>query len=447
MFVYENGVFTAAGHAAYGSLTVRAGETTRTIPVYVTSDPLVLLDGFEGEQTVLTQNTDKSFVRFGSASARWDYRAENVPENAEELLLSVERTYAVPSGYDRVTLWVYGDGQRETLALTTDAGETNAAVIDFTGWQQLTFTLPDKAASITGFALRLPSALSGTLYLDQLVAAREGMSDTAAPEISVSLSEDGTALTGKVFDVVDGGSLATLRITLDGKALSFTYDHQTGALHAALPAADGKAHRIAVIAGDASGNLARTGLSITPSELSAAFPDTDGHWANAAVSFLKASGVTTGDDLGNFNPDSPITRQEFAVLLCRWLAPAQDTSSVELPFADSNRIADWAKDGVHAMYALGVTKGSYDGYGRLCFLPTATISRQEALTMLGRLLELGYAAPEWSFTDSDAIADWARGHINTLCAIGALSGYADGGIHPTEPITRAQVAATLFSMT
>ena len=235
MFVYENGVFTAAGHAAYGSLTVRAGETTRTIPVYVTSDPLVLLDGFEGEQTVLTQNTDKSFVRFGSASARWDYRAENVPENAEELLLSVERTYAVPSGYDRVTLWVYGDGQRETLALTTDAGETNVAVIDFTGWQQLTFTLPDKAASITGFALRLPSALSGTLYLDQLVAAREGMSDTAAPEISVSLSEDGTALTGKVFDAVDGGSLATLRVTLDGKALSFTYDHQTGALHAVLP--------------------------------------------------------------------------------------------------------------------------------------------------------------------------------------------------------------------
>ena len=69
------------------------------------------------------------------------------------------------------------------------------------------------------------------------------------------------------------------------------------------------------------------------------------------------------------------------------------------------------------------------------------------LRSAGRLLELGYAAPEWSFTDSDAIADWARGHINTLCAIGALSGYADGGIHPTEPITRAQVAATLFSMT
>ena len=89
------------------------------------------------------------------------------------------------------------------------------------------------------------------------------MSDTVAPEISVSLSEDGTALTGKVFDAVDGGSLATLRVTLDGKALSFTYDHQTGALHASLPAADGKAHRIAVIAGDASGSrLPRYGRSL-----------------------------------------------------------------------------------------------------------------------------------------------------------------------------------------
>ena len=57
------------------------------------------------------------------------------------------------------------------------------------------------------------------------------------------------------------------------------------------------------------------------------------------------------------------------MLLCRWLTPAQDTSSVELPFADNGSIADWAKDGVRAMYALGVTKGSYDGYGRALLPP------------------------------------------------------------------------------
>ena len=441
--VDENGKFTAVDHAAYGSLTVKAGETALTIPVFVTSDPLVLLDGFEGGQTVLAANTDKSFVRFGSASARWDYAADA----AQELILSVEQSYTIPSGYDRATLWVYGDGQGEALALTTDAGETNAAAIDFTGWQQLTFTLPNGARSVTGFALHAQTALTGTLYLDQLVAAHEGMSDDAAPEVSVSLSEDGTALTGSVFDAVDGGSITTLRVTLDGKALSYTYDHQTGALRAALPAADGKAHRIAVVAGDASGNLVRAGVSILPQALPAAFSDTDGHWANAAVSFLKANGVTNGDEFGNFNPDSPITRQEFAVLLSRWLSPAQDVSSVELPFADSAEIGDWAKDGVRAMYALGVTKGSYDGYGRLCFFPTATISRQEALTMLGRLLELGYAAPAWNFADSDDIADWARTYVNTLCAVGAVSGYSDGSIRPTASITRGEIASILFSLT
>lgn len=444
--VDADGVFTAADHAAYGTLTVQAGETKLSVPVYVTTDPLVLLDGFEGESAVLTRNTDKNYVRFGASSVRWDYAPEHAPEGADSVELTVERNDTIPSGYDRATLWVYGDGAGETLALVTDTGETNAAAIDFTGWQQLTFQFPSGAAAITGFTLRVQDALNGTLYLDQLVAARADVSDTAAPEITLALSEDGTALTGKVFDAVDGAKLTTLRVTLDGKALSYTYDHQTGALHAALPTADGKAHRAAVVAGDASGNLARAGVNVIPQELAPAFSDMEGHWSNAAVSYLKANGVTTGDDEGRYNPDSEITRQEFAVLLYRWLAPNQDFSSVELPFADGGDISGWAKEGVRAMYALGVTKGSDNLRGELCFYPKATISRQEALTMLGRLLELGYAAPSWNFTDSDAIASWARDHINTLCSIGAISAYSDGGIHPTDPITRAQVASVLFSM-
>lgn len=444
--VDADGVFTAADHAAYGALTVQAGETKLSVPVYVTTDPLVLLDGFEGELAGLSRNTDKNYVRFGASSARWDYAAEHAPESVDGVELTVEQNDTIPSGYDRATLWVYGDGKGETLTLATDAGETNAAAIDFTGWQQLTFRFPSGAAAVTGFTLRAQDTVSGTLYLDQLVAARADVNDTTAPEITLALSEDGTALTGKVFDAVDGAKLTTLRVTLDGKALSYTYDHQTGALHAALPTADGKAHRAAVVAGDASGNLARAGVNVIPQELVPAFSDMDGHWSNAAVSYLKANGVTTGDDEGRYNPDSEITRQEFAVLLYRWLAPNQDFSSVELPFADGGDISGWAKEGVRAMYALGVTKGSDNLRGELCFYPKATISRQEALTMLGRLLELGYAAPSWNFTDSDAIASWARGHINTLCSIGAISAYSDGGIHPTDPITRAQVASVLFSM-
>lgn len=451
--VDENGLFTAADHVAYGTLTVSAGETVLTVPVHVSADPNVLLDGFETAPEVFAHNTDKAFVRFGSASARWDYAVETLSEEEGEALVLAPQSYRIPDGYERLSLWVYGDGSGAQLSLLTCSGaddtaaaETDAVTLDFTGWQQLSFDVSG-AWMAAGFALRPAEQTSGTLYFDQLTASRAlAVADTAAPEITLTLSEDGMALTGKVFDAVDGGTLTTLRVTLDGKAIAYTYDHQTGALHVSLPMGDGKAHRITVIAGDASGNLSRAGVDLIPQELAPAFTDTASHWANAAVSYLKANGITNGDGQSRYNPDSNITREEFAALLCRSLAGTEDFSAVDLPFADSADISPWAVESVRAMYALGITQGSRDLSGKLRFSPKATITRQEVLTMLGRLLELGYAAPEWSFTDSDAIADWARSHVNTLYAIGAVSGYSDGGIHPTDPITRAQVASLLFRL-
>lgn len=457
--VDENGLFTAANHVAYGTLTIQAGEASVSVPVYVSADPFVLLDDFEGEQTVFTANTEKSFVRFGAASARWDYAAEQLPEGVGEAVLTAAQAYLLPTGYSELSLWVYGDGSGALLSLLTaeaqsaDADseplitETAPAALDFVGWQQLRFPLPASAETVTGFALRPVDSASGTLYLDQLTASRGNTAaDTTAPAITLALSEDGAALTGKVFDTVDGGSLPTLRVTLDGKALAYTFDHQTGALHAALPAADGGIHRVTLVAGDANGNLARASLTRLPETVTAAFPDTDGHAANVAVSYLKSLGVTRGDDLGNFNPESAITRQEFAVLLARYLAPDESLAATALPFADSASIADWARDGVAMMYALGVTKGTPDWTGKLYFNPSASISRQEALTMLGRLLELGYSVSAQSFTDSAAVADWARTHIDVLCSVGALSAYADGSIRPAQAITRAEVAQLLFAL-
>ena len=162
------------------------------------------------------------------------------------------------------------------------------------------------------------------------------------------------------------------------------------------------------------------------------------------MSFLKASGVTTGDDLGNFNPDSPITRQEFAVLLARYLGSSQDHSSVQLPFADTNEIASWALNGAKAMYSLGIIKGSSDGSGKLYFNPTANVSRQEAVTMLGRLTEKGYAQGALKFTDSSAIQSWAAEYVSTLSEMGILTGFNDGSFRPNGAMTRAQVATVLY---
>ena len=78
--------------------------------------------------------------------------------------------------------------------------------------------------------------------------------------------------------------------------------------------------------------------------------------------------------------------------------------------------------------------------------PTANISRQEAVTMIGRLLEKGYAAPALTFRDSAQVAPWAESYVSTLSALGILTGDTDGRFLPASPMTRAQVATVLYKL-
>ena len=54
------------------------------------------------------------------------------------------------------------------------------------------------------------------------------------------------------------------------------------------------------------------------------------------------------------------------------------------PFTDGDSIADYAKDGVELCVKAGINTGYKDG----SFKPTAKITREEAATMLVRLLRL-----------------------------------------------------------
>ena len=41
----------------------------------------------------------------------------------------------------------------------------------------------------------------------------------------------------------------------------------------------------------------------------------------------------------------------------------------------------------------------------------------------------------------------AQDYVRTLCAIGVISGSDDGGFHPNDSMTRAQVSTILFRLT
>ena len=417
-----------------------------TIPVTVTARALRTLDGFESEfstttgtRAMLARSTDMTRVHNGYASARLDY-ATGSEGNAY-----IGLNYAIPSNYDQLNFWVYGDNSGAQLALVTDTGSVNLGALNFSGWKLLTANL-GAATAVTGLTVSSASDLISAIYLDQLVLSYGGLTDTTAPKLSLQYNAASNTVTGTVKDDIDGAAIPTIRVTYDGKSYtSYTYNQSSGALSISLPAADGAQHRVNVVAGDASGNLSRAGMNAGTSSTTPAFNDMKGHWAESALrkGIELGSGISNGSN-GNFLPDTNISRQEFAVLLARYLGSSQDYSSVQLPFADTNEIASWALNGAKAMYSLGIIKGSSDGSGKLYFNPTANVSRQEAVTMLGRLTEKGYAQGALKFTDNSAIQSWAAEYVSTLSEMGILTGFNDGSFRPNGAMTRAQVATVLY---
>ncbi len=448
-FLPDSHTLRASGGAGAGTLTVSIGSRSVSLPVTVAAVPNKLLADFEGAFEPVSDNAEAPALTLSYASD-----AEHVMRGKGGAKLSyafgeggsaaIPVDYAVPAGYDCVKLWVCGDGGTALLALETDAGPSDASELSFTGWAPVCLTLPAGATTVTGISLSAAESAEGAVWLDQLILSAGSAFDETAPEVELTLDEETNSLAGLAFDAVDGAALPTLRLTFDGEAMEYARDARTGAMSAALPASDGLVHRVTLIAGDASGNLARASVDIPAAAGNApAFPDVEGHWAAASVEYLKRAGITNGNG-GLYLPDANITRQEFAVMLYRYLAPIEDFSGVELPFADRDRIGGWALDAAKAMYALGVVAGVGGADGKLRYEPQANISRQEAATMLGRLLEKGYAAPETSYADNGDIPAWAAQHVRVLSAFGMFADFAPDAFEPSLPLTRAEMASMLY---
>ena len=446
---------TAGSAAGAGTLTVSAGGQSVSIPVTVARTPQRVGADFEAPfaplvspdgGTTLSHETSSFSVHNGRGAARLDYAAAD-PADAEAFAASVVPVrWPVPGGCDAWSVWYRAEAQSAFTLLFDNGARADVAAAGATDWQLASGRIPAGARAIVGVAGCLNGeAGSGTVQLDQLVFSYGGGVDSDPPAVSLALSAEANALTGRAFDAVNGATLPTLRLTLDRAALAFTFDSRTGALTAALPAADGRAHHIALTAGDAAGNLARADLYLpAANDLAPAFPDVAGHWAAGAVEYMKRTGLSIGNDLGLYCPDANITRQEFALMLCRYLKPTEDFSGAELPFHDAAAIAPWALEAARAMYCLGVVGGGTDEYGRLCYLPLANISRQEAATMLGRLLEQGYAAAELPYADRADVAPWAARHAALLASLGVFDGFVTDRFSPAAPLTRAEMASLLL---
>ena len=180
------------------------------------------------------------------------------------------------------------------------------------------------------------------------------------------------------------------------------------------------------------------------------FVDTEGHWGVTYLTTLYYQGILTGvtvDGKLYAYPDRGVTREEFAVLLSRYMGiNTADYASVEVPFADMDQVDSWAADAVRAMYALGIVGGSTVN-GQQVFNPDGTLTRAEAVTMLGRMRTYEGVTPAdlSAFSDAASVPAYAVEHFQTMVALGVIGG-SDGKLDPNGTMTRAAVCKVLATM-
>ena len=347
--------------------------------------------------------------------------------------------------------------ERETIPVCT---------LDFTGWKHILTPIPTGSDALEALMFHNTGGeASGTVWLDQLTTSNEDLFDDMAPVIQLKI--EGKTLTATVTDNVDKSFAAPAVVaSYDGVTLTGEWDPVRGTFTAQLPipepvtrtetdpetgeerivAEPQPAHRVSVTAVDVSGNLGRVSQDI-PGDALVEFTDMVDHWAAGYVSYLYQQGVTNGvaaDEGLYYLPNNTITRAELFTMAARWMGlDLAEYDGVELPFADTADIPEWALGAVKAMYAKGIVQGSMD-YGVLYAYPNAGISRSEVMTILGRTQQRGWPLAELeSFTDYAEVPQWAESYVSSLVGQGIINGYEDGTLKPNASMMRGEVAKVL----
>jgi len=196
-----------------------------------------------------------------------------------------------------------------------------------------------------------------------------------------------------------------------------------------------------------AGNVSR----VIPLQIAAVFADTDGHWAEGYIRQMQLAGAVTGirtEQGTRFLPNQNVSRGEFAAMLTRLLGidPAQ-YQLTDREFVDYDTIPNWVRPYAAVMFNRGYMTGRPTWAG-LRFDAQDTITRAEAFTILGRLLDTNSPVTLLNrFPDGDTVPDWARTEIARLIDAGLIAGTSDGKLAPLNHVTRAEAATILARMT
>ena len=159
-------------------------------------------------------------------------------------------------------------------------------------------------------------------------------------------------------------------------------------------------------------------------------------WYADAVSAAVDNGLLYGKSSTIIDPNGDMTRAEMAAIINRSFGcyKAADISQ----YKDVAKSKWYYKD-----VGLAVQMGTYNGRSSSAMAPDAPISRQEAMTVVARALELDYDSYSKTdlstFSDRSEISNWALPYVRAMVGADYIHGRGKV-LAPLDNITRAEFA-------
>lgn len=318
------------------------------------------------------------------------------------------------------------DDSMKTLGFTNAGTKGFSVKVTVAGTELKNGTGDDATTTVTGEVKKATSGNAGgihkggsttTTYAVTVVETKNGTA-TVSPEKAAS----GATVTVKA-EPAEGYKVKSVtavkadgtNVPVDEKALTFTMP--ASAVKVTVEFEEGKDEP-----------------SVDPTPAEDKFADVaDDFWAAKDIYTLKDAGIIGGKSATEFDPEGDVTRAEFAKMVVGLFGYKATSDAVN--FEDC-KAEDWFTPYVAAGVEAGVIKGVSDTE----FAPNATITREDACTILGRALNKVAQSNELKFTDADKVAEYAAPYVALLSELGYVNGYEDGSFAPTNNITRAEAA-------
>lgn len=177
------------------------------------------------------------------------------------------------------------------------------------------------------------------------------------------------------------------------------------------------------------------------------FDDVKEHKNKAAIEAIAARKIINGKSENIFEPESTMTRAEFATIIVRALSLTSDKKTAFTDVTES----DWFYSYVNAAYENGIVNGVSESL----FNPYAPITRQEAAVMLSRSAKKAGIYKEFDaltarnilagFSDYVKTAQWAVTPL-AFCYNEGIIESDEMEILPKEAVRRGEIAQSVYNL-